>query len=134
MAIEEQVLGARYDLRPVHSAEEITMLAGRFPDNIKLFTARRQQQMLAGVIIYESRNVAHAQYIAANEEGKQTGALDLILSYLINEYYADTKYFDFGISTEDDGRYLNLGLVENKESFGARAIVHDFYELELDND
>ncbi len=129
MAIEEQVLGAKHDAKPVHTAAEIEMLAKKFPSNIRLFAAQRSEQMLAGVIIYESRNVAHAQYIAANDEGKETGALDLILSFLINDYYAAKKYFDFGISTEDDGRELNAGLIANKESFGARAVVYDFYEL-----
>jgi hypothetical protein len=131
MAIEEQVLGQKHDLRPVHTAEEIQMLAGRFPDNIKLFSAYYDTEMLAGVVMYESDNVAHAQYMAANDDGKRKGALDVVLDYLINDYYRDKKYFDFGISTEDDGRYLNSGLIENKQSFGARAIVHDFYEISL---
>ena len=134
MAIEEQVLGVKYDSKPVHSAAEMHLLAARFPENIKLFAAFRDEEMLAGVIIYESLTVAHAQYIAAGDEGKRTGALDLILGYLINDYYSCKKYFDFGISTENQGRQLNVGLIENKQSFGARAIVHDFYELEVDND
>jgi len=131
MGIEELVLEAKHNLRPVHTAAEIQMLAGRFPDNIRLFGAYSDNKMLAGVIVYESDNVAHAQYIAANDQGKQQGALDLILDYLINDYYRTKNYFDFGISTEDDGRYLNPGLIENKQSFGARAIVHDFYQIDL---
>jgi hypothetical protein len=131
MAIEEQVLEEKHNLRPVHSTEEIQVLAERFPENIKLFSAYGNNTMLAGVLVYEGDTVAHAQYIAANDEGKQKGALDLILEYLINDYYRHKDYFDFGISTEDDGRYLNSGLIENKQSFGARAIVHDFYELAL---
>jgi hypothetical protein len=131
MAMEEDLLGEKYGARPVHTAAEIELLATRFPDNIKLFAAYDGAAMLAGVVIYESREVAHAQYISASGEGKQSGALDLIISYLINEYYAHKKYFDFGISTEDEGRYLNTGLIENKQGFGGRAIVYDFYEVEL---
>jgi hypothetical protein len=55
----------------------------------------------------------------------------LIIDFLINDYYAGARYFDFGISTEQAGRYLNAGLIENKQSFGGRAIVHDFYEWDL---
>jgi hypothetical protein len=131
MAIEEELLGEKYGARPVHTAAEIELLAARFPDNIKLFAASEGAAMLAGVIIYESGQVAHAQYISATDEGKRSGALDLIISYLINEYYAHKKYFDFGISTEDQGRYLNTGLIENKQGFGGRAIVYDFYEVDL---
>ena len=131
MAVEERVLGAKYGTRPVHTAAEMRLLAGRFPDNIKLFAAHRGGRMLAGVVVYESRQVAHAQYIAATDEGKAVGAADLIIGTLINDYYADKKFFDFGHSTEDGGRYLNAGLAENKQGFGARAVVYDFYEVEL---
>lgn len=131
MPIEERVLREKHDQKPVHTAAELELLASRFPLNIKLFAAYRQNEMLAGVVVYESHNVAHAQYIAANDEGKSSGALDLILGYLINDHYSGKKYFDFGISTENDGQELNVGLIENKQSFGGRAIVHDFYELRL---
>jgi hypothetical protein len=131
MPIEEQLLRDKHDQKPVHTAAELDLLASRFPLNIKLFAAYRQGEMLAGVIVYESHNVAHAQYIAASDEGKRSGALDLILGYLINDHYSGKKYFDFGISTENDGYELNAGLIENKQSFGGRAIVYDFYELWL---
>lgn len=134
MSIEEQLLHEKYGARPVHTVAEIELLASRFPENIKLFAAHRNEAMLAGVIIYESEQVAHAQYIGANDEGRKTGALDLIMAYLINDYYAAMRYFDFGISTEDDGRRLNTGLVENKQGYGARAVVYDFYELNLGTD
>lgn len=131
MSIEEQVLGEKYQTRPVHTAAELKRLAERFSDNIKLFAAHQNASMIAGVVIYESEQVAHAQYIGANDEGRASGAVDLIMNYLIDDYYATKRYFDFGISTEDSGRYLNAGLVENKQGYGARAIVHDFYELDL---
>ena len=131
MAIEEHVLRTRHSVKPVHTAEEIALLASRFPDNIQLFAAYRREAMLGGVIMYESKNVAHAQYIAANDEGRECGALDLVMDFLISQQYAAKRYFDFGISTENEGRYLNMGLVENKEGFGARATVYDFYRLDL---
>ena len=69
--------------------------------------------------------------MANSEVGREIGALDLLLDYLIKNIYKDKKYFDFGISNEDAGRYLNTGLIAQKEGFGARAVVHDFYELEI---
>lgn len=131
MAIEAALLETRYGVRPVHTAAELQLLAGRFPEQIKLFAAYKAETMLAGVVMYVTRQVAHAQYISATAEGKRTGALDLILQHLIDERYAATPYFDFGISTEQAGRYLNGTLLANKESFGARAVVYDFYELTL---
>lgn len=131
MAIEEDVLKTRHNTKPVHSAAELELLASRFPDNIKLFVARRDAQMLAGVVVYDSARVVHTQYIGTGEEGRKVGALDLILEHLITEHYADRKYFDFGISNEDDGRFLNTGLIQNKESYGARAVVFDRYSIDL---
>ncbi|MGO8818884.1 MAG: GNAT family N-acetyltransferase [Terriglobia bacterium] len=131
IAIEEANLQSRYGVRPVHTAAEMQLLADRFPENIKLFTASLQGEVEAGVVIYESRNVAHCQYIGATEKGKSLGALDCIMEVLLNEVYAAKPYFDFGISTVDNGRTLNADLIQNKESYGARATVYDFYELSL---
>jgi hypothetical protein len=85
--------------------------------------------MLAGVIMYESRNVAHMQYAANSKAGWNLGAQDIIEDYLINDYYKGKRYFDFGISTEKLGQVLNLGLIKRKENFGANAVVYDTYQL-----
>jgi hypothetical protein len=132
MAIAEADLEARHGVRPVHTAAEMQLLADRFPEDIKLFTAHIQGEMLGGVIFYESRNVAHGQYRAATEKGRSLGALDCVVDAILNEVYPHKPYIDFGISTVEDGRTLNAGLIQNKESFGARATVYDFYELSLE--
>jgi hypothetical protein len=130
MAIEEENL-KRHQVKPVHSADEIALLASRFPDRIGLHGAFLGDRMLGGVIMYASDNVAHAQYISATDEGRELGAVDLVLDVLINDRYAAWRYFDFGISTERGGAYLNEGLAQNKESFGARTTVYDSYELDV---
>jgi hypothetical protein len=131
MLIEEFLLAKYHGARPVHTAKEIAQLAKKFPENIKLFGAYKRGQMLAGTIIYESRGVAHTQYIASTDEGKKIGANDVIFDYLMSDYYVDKRYFDFGISTERNSVYLNGGLAMNKESYGARGIVYDRYEIDL---
>ena len=122
-----------HGVKPVHSLAEIERLAVAFPDNIHLHLAQGSQgssgDVLAGVITYVSDEVAHAQYIAASEEGRTCGALDLLFAHLLEKTYAKKCYFDFGISNENAGRHLNVGLIEQKEGFGARAVVHDQYEL-----
>ena len=132
MQIEEEVLLERHGVKPVHSAEEIKLLAKRFPDNIKLFASFKEDVMLAGVIMYESQNVAHVQYVANSKAGRNLGAQDIIENYLIKEHYrSDKRYFDFGISTEKQGTQLNVGLIQRKENFGANAIVYDTYKITL---
>jgi hypothetical protein len=120
-----------YGTLPVHSPQEIELLHSRFPDNIKLFACFKGETMLAGVVIFESNRVARAQYIATDEEGKSSGALDLIFHYLLAEVYREKPFFDFGTSDDEDGRRLNRGLIDQKEGFGARAVMHDHYEIRL---
>lgn len=124
-------LRGRYGVEPVHSIEEMDLLRGRFPENIRLFEARLGEEVLAGVVIFESTMVAHVQYIAASERGRDTGALDHVFEHLIEEVFPTKPYFDFGISNEQQGRYLNRGLIEQKEGFGGRALVHDFYAIDV---
>lgn len=129
MEIEETQLRTKYGLKPTHTAAEMGLLTERFPENIHLYAAYEGSVMLGGSIVYESENVAHAQYIATSARGRDVAALDAVLDHLLNEVYATKRYFDFGISTEDEGRHLNLGLVTNKESYGGRGIVYDSYDL-----
>lgn len=131
MELSAARLQEKYNLQPAHTTAEIQLLASRFPDNIKLYTAAKAQELLAGVLVFETQQVAHAQYIATSAEGRTQSALDVLVDWLLHEIYAQKAFFSFGISTEREGVYLNEGLVRNKESYGARTIVHDFYELKL---
>jgi lipid II:glycine glycyltransferase (peptidoglycan interpeptide bridge formation enzyme) len=133
MMIVEDVLKQRHGVKPVHTSQEIELLANRFPNNIKLIASFRNETMLAGVLVYESKNVAHTQYSVNSNEGLKLGALDLILKYIINDLYRAIKYFDFGISTEQTGHSLNAGLLNYKESFGASAVMHDIYKFTIEN-
>lgn len=122
-------LEARHGVSPVHSLEEIRQLHARFPQAIRLFTATLDGTVVAGVVVYESDRVAHVQYISADEAGRRVRALDLLFDVLLTHAYRDKPYFDFGISNEQSGQVLNIGLVEQKEGFGGRSVVHDYYEL-----
>lgn len=124
-----QNLQSRYGVDPVHCLDEIERLHARFPDRIRLFTAHHGDELLGGALIYESHNVAHVQYISTSDAGRRMSALDLVFDSLLNGVYADKPYFDFGISNEQAGQVLNVGLVAQKEGFGARSVVHDYYEL-----
>lgn len=129
--ILSDVLKKYHDTTPVHTGAELKMLAERFPENIKLYTGELDGKILAGAVVFENGDTVHTQYLANSDEGRISGALDCVIDYLLNEIYADKKYFDFGISNENAGRYLNRGLIAQKEGFGGRAVVHDFYELKI---
>lgn len=125
------VLASTYDAQPVHRLDEISVLQARFPQHIKLYTAQHQGDMVAGVLVYESARVARAQYIAADERGKSLGALDLLFHELLHTIYPDKPYFEFGTSEVPGSHDLQMGLIDQKEGFGARAVVQDRYWLDL---
>jgi len=120
---------ARHDTTPVHSLDEMQYLANHVPNHIKLYGCYGGGELLAGAVVYESQQVARPQYNATSERGRETSANDFLYSELLQQYEVDsqTRYFDFGISTENGGEKLNEGLAFYKESFGATSHVHDFY-------
>lgn len=124
-------LESRHGVAPTHSLEEMRLLYGRFPENIRLFVAEDAGEVVAGTVVFETETVAHAQYIAANPQGRANGGLDLVFDSAIAHYSPSKRFFDFGISTTDGGHVLNEGLVRHKEEFGGSSIVHDVYQLSL---
>lgn len=127
----EDNLGNRYNAKPVHTASEMKLLMSRFPNNIKLYVAKMNGEIVGGTLIYVTPQVVHTQYISASVEGKKHGALDLLFDYIINKVYANCRYFDFGKSTEHGGAYLNEPLIFQKEGFGGRGLCYDWYQWEL---
>lgn len=127
----EDNLGNRYNAKPVHTACEMKLLMSRFPNNIKLYVAKMNGEIVGGTLIYVTPQVVHTQYISASVEGKKHGALDLLFDYIINKVYANCRYFDFGKSTEQGGAYLNEPLIFQKEGFGGRGVCYDWYQWEL---
>ena len=120
----------RYGVHPVHTLDEISLLASRFPD-IELYEAHLGGETIGGVVLYVCGKVAHVQYISANELGKEIGAIDLIFSRIIDVVKPRCRYLDFGKSTEQFGYFLNKGLIFQKEGFGGRAVCYDTYEWTL---
>jgi hypothetical protein len=124
-------LGSHHNLKPVHSVTEMRLLRERFPANIRLFGVFEGSRMCAGSVLYYATPTIHAQYIASTDHGRDLGALDLLFTSLIGATRKQARYFDFGNSNEQEGEYLNRGLADFKEGFGARAISQDFYRLRL---
>ncbi len=126
-----QLLNEKYGVNPVHSIEEITLLKSRFPKDIRLFIASADNRILGGTLIYDTPCVAHAQYISSTAEGRDKGVLPFLFKHLIENEFKHRKFFDFGISNEDHGQYLNKGLVMQKTGMGGRAIVHNTYRIKF---
>lgn len=126
-------LQSRFGVNPVHSLAEMESLSKNNPNKIRQFEAWQNGVLMAGTTVFETPTVAHAQYISASDEGRKNGAIDLLFHHLISQTFAHKQIFDFGIVNEEEGRKINMGLLDWKEGFGARAYAHRFYEIETKN-
>lgn len=127
--LENQVLQEHHNTKAVHTADELHLLQSYFPENIKLFAAMYNNQMIAGTVLFIYENIVHTQYMAANETAREIGALDFTIATIIEMFKASKKWLDFGISTEDAGHYLNEGLIAQKEGFGGRTNVYQTWKI-----
>lgn len=123
----------KHGAKPVHSIDEIERLHKSFPENIRHFNVYHNNEIVAGTTVFVSQQVAHPQYISGQSEKNQLGSIDYLYYYLISDVFRDKRFFDFGISNEQQGRKLNQGIIFWKESFGASTVAHDFYEVETAN-
>lgn len=131
MEIVNEVLGKYHQTKAVHTADEIFSLYSSFPENIHLYSAWYNREMVAGSVIFEYDNMIHTQYLASNDTGRSLGALDITIKTIIDRYSSTKKYLDFGKSTENEGMYLNEGLIFQKEGFGGRTVTYDTYEWNI---
>jgi Acetyltransferase (GNAT) domain len=122
----------KHNLNPVHTIEEILHLQSLFPENIKLIVALLEDKIAAGTILFDTPNVSHAQYIGSSTIGQEVSALESVFEFCIRTSSAQKKrYFNFGISTEQEGQHLNSGLYQFKSEFGGGGIIQEFYQLQL---
>lgn len=122
-------LDKKFNVQPVHTFEEMARLQQKFPENIRHFNVYHENKIVAGTTVFVAGNVVHCQYISGNETKSEFGSLDFLHNHLIAGVFNDKHFFDFGISNENNGRNINEGLLYWKESFGARTVTQDFYEV-----
>ena len=127
--LQNQVLSSRHNVQAVHTAEELKLLKSRFDDKIQLWVAEYQGKMVAGTLLFVYDNVVHTQYLAADDTAREIGGLDLLIKTLMDKFSESHTYFDFGISSEDMGTFLNEGLIAQKEGFGGRTTIYQTWEI-----
>ena len=128
----DSCLFQRHGVHPIHSCDELQLLSCRFPDHINLYVCRTQNgELVAGCWLFLCNRTVHTQYMTVSDTGKRMGALDFMVSRLKTEYSQSYDYLDFGISTEENGRYLNENLIYQKEGLGGRGISYNIYKLKL---
>ncbi|NPA43686.1 MAG: GNAT family N-acetyltransferase [Chlorobi bacterium] len=127
--ILESNLNERHGAKPVHTLDEIRLLASRFPENIRLFLYQYKNEILAGAVVYAYRHARHFQYLSARPDlaGNGRGAVDKLVWELIKAFYPRTPYVSLGTACREEG--LHETLAYWKYSFGAVPVPQ--YEWEF---
>ena len=125
---------SKYDLKPIHTIDEILELAyKRVPNNIKFYGVFKDMDMMAGgmMFAFDNVNVIHAQNLSADYRFEDYSPITFLYYSVIRQARVDGyKALTWGISTEDEGRKLNLGLIRNKESYGSKyQLNRTFYKI-----
>ena len=121
-------LKMRHNVTPTHSLEELVYLSKLFPDQVQLYSAFLDQQMIAGVVMFHcNTQVTLAFYISHNEEFQEYRPVNLLFYEIFKESIRKGfQYLDFGIFTVNMDP--NCGLARFKENFGSKGIFRDSFE------
>lgn len=122
-------LADKFDTEPLHDAQTLAHVQELFPDRVECVAGLLGGSVVAGTVVFRTGRVDHAQYIAADDRGYRTSALDAVLSSCLTE--SEARWFSFGNSTVYGGRVFNESLFEYKAGFGAGTVVHECYDLSL---
>lgn len=124
-------LKEKHNASPVHTKEEIQLLHDRFPNNIIQYNIYHNNEILAGITLFDTGDVVKSQYGATTSKGEKMRALDYLFITLILKYKDSYRYFDMGTVNEDQGNTYNKGLLKQKEELGCSVYNHDYYSLVL---
>ncbi len=129
--ILERNLSKRHGVSPTHTLKELKRLRSLFPEQLKLFSAKFDNKMIAGVLNFLiNERVVLAFYISHDEDYKDYRPLNFLF-YKIFEWaiYSKFKIYDFGTFTLN--QEPNMGLGRYKENFGASGVFRDLIEMKL---
>nr|WP_314896482.1 GNAT family N-acetyltransferase [uncultured Flavobacterium sp.] len=131
LVLEPRLL-EKYNVKPVHTLQEITKLKENFPNNIKQYSVYYDDAIIAGVTIFETETVVRSQYGATSKKGEELRALDFLFISLIEKYKQEGKlFFDMGIVNDDNEKGYHAGLLKQKEELGCTVYSQDFYKMNL---
>lgn len=120
----------KYHKKPVHSLEDLmNFKETRLKNIVDFYGVYYDEILVAGSMVFRfEKNVFHTQYLAADKNYLHLFTMNFLNTNLISlAKKQEFDYFSFGISTEDNGKYLNRNLVEFKEGFGSKYSLNKTY-------
>lgn len=122
----------KHNAKPIHSLEEITYLKSKFPGNIKQYNLYLDEELLAGITLFDTGTVVKSQYGATSINGEKARAIEFLFLHLIYKYQEKGRsFFSMGTVTEQNELGYNSGLLKQKEELGCDLYLQDFLSLKL---
>lgn len=124
----------KLNLPSVHSLPELYDLKfNRFQDEVLFYGVFYDSKIIAGSMIFIfNHSVFHTQYLSSDENYLKMYPMDFLITNLLQTAVEKAmRLFTFGICTENQGKYLNLGLSRFKEGFGTEFCINRSYEKNL---
>jgi len=124
-------LSLRHQVKPTHTLEELKKLHKIFPDRVIQFGAYLENQMIAGVTNFICNDrVMLAFYISHDDDFQKYRPVNSLFYEIIHWAILNHfQYLDFGIFTVNEDPNWSLG--KFKESFGARGILRETFQINL---
>ena len=125
-------LKSKHKVSPVHTLQEIQFLSSNFQKQIKQFNIYLEDEILAGITVFENETTVKSQYGATTEKGEKTRALDYLFLHLVFKYLKEGKsFFSMGTVTEKNKLGYNQGLLRQKVELGCSLFIQNVIKLKL---
>lgn len=123
----------KYNTKPVHSLEEIIKLFSLYPERVKIVVAELNGKILGGFLIFNINSIGwHIFYSALDYNYIEYKPIHFCL-FMLKKYLSEMsyKYLNYGISTENSGKYINESLLSFKESFNGIGVIRTYWQKEI---
>ena len=110
-------LSNKYKTNPTHTLEEFLLMSEILKNEHSLYLVKENDVIYGGVYLIKTSNRCwYTFYISKNIDIKKNPSIIYIM-YKIQQDAKEqnVKYIDYGITTEEKGKVLNIGLAEFKE-------------------
>jgi hypothetical protein len=116
---------ARLQALPTHTPQDIQTLFYRLPSRLRIWSAKLDGKMIAGVLLLMlNRNICTTFYICDCVSHREFHGITVLLAELADALATrGFRYIDLGPSASST--HFNQGVVNFKESLGARAFCRD---------
>jgi len=126
-------LKAKFDKEPTHNKEEYELLLKLFPEDIFVFGVYKDSKLIGGFMALRiNKQGVHIFYGCMNYKYQEYRPQNIGLARLIQHVQLmGMKVLNYGISTEDGGKYINWDLLWFKENFGGTGVLRTYWQKKL---